>query len=187
MARGELLCLQRRTWHWLGVSWRHEYKGDLDAVDEMLAPNFVNHTKLLPDQAARPRRLQRAIAQLLPPSLRPRSRRGPGSRRRQGGDPLRRAPHPRSRGAYGRCAYRQGLTSRAIVIHRIVEGKIAEEWGMGTIGWNLRGQRLEQERIERERIEQELRVARDHPAGITPQGGAHLRGMADLSLLPARP
>ena len=52
------------------------------------------------------------------------------------------------------------LTNRAIVIHRIVEGKIAEEWGMGTIGATLRKQRLEQEISERERIEQELRVAR---------------------------
>ena len=52
------------------------------------------------------------------------------------------------------------LTNRAIEIHRIVEGKIAEEWGMGTLATELRGERLEQERIERERIEQELRVAR---------------------------
>jgi serine phosphatase RsbU (regulator of sigma subunit) len=52
------------------------------------------------------------------------------------------------------------LTNRAIVIHRIVEGKIAEEWGMGTIGSTLRKQRLEQEISERERVEQELRVAR---------------------------
>jgi serine phosphatase RsbU (regulator of sigma subunit) len=54
----------------------------------------------------------------------------------------------------------RNLTNRAIVIHRIVEGKIAEEWGMGTIGATLRKQRLEQEIRERERVEQELRVAR---------------------------
>jgi hypothetical protein len=52
------------------------------------------------------------------------------------------------------------LTNRAIVIHRISGGKIAEEWGMGTIGLKLRKQRLEQEIRERERVEQELRVAR---------------------------
>jgi hypothetical protein len=52
------------------------------------------------------------------------------------------------------------MTNRVILIHRIVEGKIAEEWGIGTIGSNLRGQLLEQERIERERFERELQVAR---------------------------
>src|SRR5215213_9920409 len=52
------------------------------------------------------------------------------------------------------------MTNRAIVIHRIVEGKIAEEWGMGTLGAKLRGQRLEQEIRERQRVEQELQVAR---------------------------
>jgi len=40
-----------------------------------------------------------------------------------------------------------------IVIHRIVGGKIAEEWGAGTGLSKLRGQRLEQERIERERVD----------------------------------
>src|SRR5918998_5546312 len=52
------------------------------------------------------------------------------------------------------------MTNRVILIHRICEGKIAEEWGIGTIGSNLRGQLLEQERIERERMEQDLQVAR---------------------------
>ena len=45
------------------------------------------------------------------------------------------------------------MTLFVIVIHRISGGKVAEEWGIGTIGSNLRGQLLEQERIERERIE----------------------------------
>jgi SnoaL-like polyketide cyclase len=35
------------------------------------------------------------------------------------------------------------LTNRGIEIHRIVGGKIAEEWGMGTLATKLRGQRLE--------------------------------------------
>jgi predicted ester cyclase len=45
------------------------------------------------------------------------------------------------------------LTNRGIEIHRIVGGKIAEEWGMGALATRLRGECLEQERIEQERIE----------------------------------
>ena len=52
------------------------------------------------------------------------------------------------------------ITNGGIEIHRIVGGKIAEEWGMGTLATKLRGQRVEQEVRERERIEQDLRVAR---------------------------
>jgi serine phosphatase RsbU (regulator of sigma subunit) len=52
------------------------------------------------------------------------------------------------------------LKATAIVIHRMAEGKIVEEWSEGTGLLEATRQRLEQERIERERIEQELRVAR---------------------------
>jgi serine phosphatase RsbU (regulator of sigma subunit) len=58
------------------------------------------------------------------------------------------------------------LTNRVIVINRIVEGKIAEEWGVGTSiselreGFAARMVHLAQERLERERVEHELRVAR---------------------------
>jgi serine phosphatase RsbU (regulator of sigma subunit) len=52
------------------------------------------------------------------------------------------------------------VTYKAIVIHRISEGKIAEEWGLGSAGSELMGQLLEQEERERERIDQELQVAR---------------------------
>jgi hypothetical protein len=49
-----------------------------------------------------------------------------------------------------------------VLIHRIVGGKIAEEWSQGSGLAELMQQRLEQERIERERIEQELLCAA-HP------------------------
>ena len=38
-------------------------KGDLDAMDEMMAPDFVNHTKLLPGQEPGPEGERWAIAQ----------------------------------------------------------------------------------------------------------------------------
>jgi serine phosphatase RsbU (regulator of sigma subunit) len=68
------------------------------------------------------------------------------------------------------------LTNRAIVIHRMVEGKIAEEWGMGTIGATLRKQRLEQEIRERERVEQEMRAARSIQQASLPKEVLTLEG-----------
>jgi predicted ester cyclase len=51
------------------------------------------------------------------------------------------------------------ITIEAIIIHRVVEGKIMEERNKADFSpfWQ---QRVEQERIERERVEQELEVAR---------------------------
>ena len=68
------------------------------------------------------------------------------------------------------------MTDMAVAIHRISEGKIAEEWTMGTIGSTLRGRRLEQERIERERVEQELRVARSIQQASLPKEVPELEG-----------
>jgi hypothetical protein len=68
------------------------------------------------------------------------------------------------------------MTNRVILIHRISGGKVAEEWGVGTIGSNLRRQLLEQERIERERIEHELRVARRIQQASLPKEVPNLEG-----------
>ena len=57
----------------------------------------------------------------------------------------------------------------AIFIHRISDGKIAEERSLGTVGQALMEQRLEQERVERERIEQELEVARSIQQASLPE------------------
>src|SRR5215213_2169902 len=64
----------------------------------------------------------------------------------------------------------------AIFIHRIVEGKLAEEWGAGTGASQLLGQRLEQEMRERERVEQELRVARSIQQASLPKEVPQLEG-----------
>ncbi len=68
------------------------------------------------------------------------------------------------------------VTFKAIVIHRISGGKIAEEWGVGTADSELMGQRLEQERIERERIEQELLVAQRIQQASLPEEVPELEG-----------
>src|SRR5215217_5485256 len=136
-------------------------KRDLAAVEEMLAPDFVNRNKLLLGQKPDRENYLRGIA-----AFHAALSEGHLIIEDQvaGGDKVvtRLVVHsPHDRGELmGVAPTGRVLTNRAIVIHRIVEGKIAEEWGMGTIGSTLRKQRLEQEISERERIEQELRVAR---------------------------
>ena len=136
-------------------------KRDLDAVDEMLAPDFVNRNKLLPGQEPDREDYLQGIA-----AFHAALSEGHLIIEDQvaGGDKVvtRLVVHsPHDRGELmGVAPTGRVLTNRAIVIHRIVEGKIAEEWGMGTIGATLRKQRLEQEIRERERVEQEMRAAR---------------------------
>jgi serine phosphatase RsbU (regulator of sigma subunit)/predicted ester cyclase len=136
-------------------------KGDLDAMDEMMALNFVNHDKIVPGQEPDRDDFLRGIAAfhaaLSPVRL--------IIEDQVAGDDkvvtrfIIYATHDRGE-LMGVAPTGRDLNHRAIVVHRIVEGKIAEEWGMGTIGATLRKQRLEQEIRERERIEQELQVAR---------------------------
>ena len=136
-------------------------RGDVDALEEMLPSDFVSHTKLLPEEVQGREGVIWAAAQVA----------GAISNASvvvedqvaQGEKVVTRfsvhSTHDRGE-IMGLAPSGRQMTNRVILIHRIVKGKIAEEWGIGTIGSNLRGQLLEQERIERERIEQELQVAR---------------------------
>jgi serine phosphatase RsbU (regulator of sigma subunit) len=56
-----------------------------------------------------------------------------------------------------------------IIINRLVDGKIAEEWSEGTYAYELTQQRLDQELRERERFEQELRVAQRIQQALLPK------------------
>jgi serine phosphatase RsbU (regulator of sigma subunit)/predicted ester cyclase len=150
---------------------------DLDAVDEMLAPDFINQNKLLPGQEPDREDYLRGIAAF-------HAALSPGrliiEDQVAGGDRVVtrftvHATHDRGE-LMGVAPTGRELTNRAIVIHRIVEGKIAEEWGMGTIGSTLRKQRLEQEIRERERVEQELRVARSIQQASLPKEVPQLEG-----------
>jgi predicted ester cyclase len=136
-------------------------KRDLHAVDEMLAPDFVNRNKLLPGQELERQDYLRGIAAF-------HAALSPGrliiEDQVAGADKvvtrfIVHAIHDRGE-LMGVAPTGKDLTNRAIVVHRIVEGRIAEEWGMGTIGATLRKQRLEQEIRERERVEQQMRAAR---------------------------
>ena len=171
MSAEENMALVRRFWETRVV------KRDLDAVDEMLAPDFVNHNKSVSGQGHDREDYLRGISAF-------HAALSPGrliiEDQVAGGDKvvtrfIVHATHDRGE-LIGVAPSGRELTNRAIVIHRIVEGKIAEEWGMGTIGSTLRKQRLEQEIRERERVEQELQVARSIQQASLPEEIPELEG-----------
>src|ERR687897_1373875 len=150
---------------------------DLAAVDEMLAPDFINHNKLVPGQEPDREDYLRGIAAF-------HAALSPGrliiEDQVAGGDKvvtrfIVHSLHDRGE-LMGVAPSGRELTNRVIIIHRIVGGKIAEEWGMGTIGTTLRKQRLEQEIRERERVEQELQVARSIQQASLPEKVPTLEG-----------
>src|SRR5215211_9401572 len=145
-------------------------KADLDAIEEMLAPDFVVHTRLFPDQQSDQsdrEAYKRSVAEYFAAFSNVRFL---VEDQVAGGEKvvtrfIVRGTHDR-RELMGVAPTGREATNIAIAIHRIVGGKIAEEWGVGTSiselreGFVARWQHLEQERIERELLEQELLVAR---------------------------
>jgi serine phosphatase RsbU (regulator of sigma subunit)/predicted ester cyclase len=151
--------------------------GDLGALDELLAPDFVNHNRLLPGQEPGREGYKRSVSAYHAAFS---NLRWLVEDQVAAGDKvvtrfIVHATHDRGE-LMGVAPTGREITNRVIVIHRISDGKIAEEWGMGTIGATLRRQRLEQEERERERIEQELRVARRIQQASLPKEVPELEG-----------
>jgi predicted ester cyclase len=135
--------------------------GDVDAVDEVLAPDFVNHTKVLPDEEPGREGFMQAIA--LYNAAFSNSSVFIEDQVAAGDKVVTRCvvrrTHDRGK-VMGVAPTGRELTYMPVVIHRIEGGKIAEQWGGGTGLSELRGLGLEQSERERERVEQELLVAR---------------------------
>jgi predicted ester cyclase len=130
--------------------------GNLDVADELLAPNFAwklpgkdasieDYKQWVANQLAASSDLHFSIEEQVA----------------EGGNVITRligsGTHDQEEFG-GFAPSRVRITIEAIIIHRVVEGKIVEERNKADFSpfWQ---QRLEQERIERERFEQELRVA----------------------------
>src|ERR671911_714760 len=151
-------------------------EGDLDAMDEIMAPDLVQHTQA-PGQHSDRESVKRAVAQFSAAFSDVRFvieellAAGEKVVSRVSG----RGTHDRSE-LMGVAPTGTEVASMAIFIHRIEGGKIAEEWGAGTGLSELLRQRLEQERIERERIEQELQVARRIQQASLPEEVPTLEG-----------
>jgi serine phosphatase RsbU (regulator of sigma subunit)/predicted ester cyclase len=151
--------------------------GDLRAMDEIMTPDYINHTELVPGQQPGPEGEKRAIAQFS--AAFSKSSVHFEDQVAAGDKVVSRCILHRThdRGEFmGVAPTGREMTLLVIVIHRISGGKVAEEWGLGTIGSTLRGELLEQERIERERIEQDLRVARSIQQASLPKEVPTLEG-----------
>jgi serine phosphatase RsbU (regulator of sigma subunit)/predicted ester cyclase len=151
--------------------------GDLRAMDEIMTPDYINYTKLVPGQQPGPEGEKRAIAQFSA-AFSKSSVHFEDQVAAEDKVVSRCILHrTHDRGEFmGVAPTGREMTLLVIVIHRISGGKVAEEWGLGTIGSTLRGELLEQERIERERIEQDLRVARSIQQASLPKEVPTLEG-----------
>ena len=151
-------------------------KADLDAMEEMMAPDFVDHTlapSQQPDREGYKRQVAEYVTAFSDVRLVIEDQVAAGDKvvsRISGG-----GTHDRKE-IMGVAPTGRKATYMAIIIHRISGGKIAEEWGAGTGLSELRGQRLEQEARERERIEQELRVARRIQQALLPESIPQFEG-----------
>jgi serine phosphatase RsbU (regulator of sigma subunit)/ketosteroid isomerase-like protein len=153
-----------------------QVKGDLVTLEELLAPDFVDHS-LQPGQEPSREDFMRWIAQLSAavsnPSVLIEDQAADGDK------VISRLTMKRThdRGEFmGYAPTGMELTTTAIIIHRIVGGKITEEWSESSGLAEAMRQRLERERIERERIEQDLRVARSIQQASLPKEVPTLEG-----------
>jgi serine phosphatase RsbU (regulator of sigma subunit) len=134
-------------------------RGNLDIADELLSADYVDHTTP-PGRHAGREGLKRSVAKQrasssdLHISIEEQIAEGDkvvtwviGS-----------GAHDRER-FMGLAPTGERMTMKHIIISRVVEGRIVEEWRVSDIS-DMWQRRLQRERIERERIEQELLVAR---------------------------
>ena len=134
--------------------------GDLETLDELLAPDYVDHS-LFPGQEPGREGFMQSVAedQAIFSNIRIRIEDQAADEDKVISRLTVNRVHDRGE-FLGVAPTGMEFTTTAIVIHRIVGGKIVEEWSESTAVAEAMRQRLEQERIERERVEQELRVAR---------------------------
>jgi serine phosphatase RsbU (regulator of sigma subunit)/predicted ester cyclase len=149
---------------------------DLDTLDELLAPDFVDHS-LQPDQEPGREGFIRSVAE--EPAIFSNVHFNIEDQAADGDKVITRLTTKRThdRGEFlGVAPTGMEIKTTAIVIHRISGDKIVEEWSESTGVAEAMRQRLEQERIERERVEQELQVARSIQQASLPKEVPTLEG-----------
>jgi predicted ester cyclase len=149
---------------------------DPDALEELLAPDFVDHS-LQPDQEPGREGFIRSVAE--EPAIFSNLRANIDDQLAEGDKVTTRFTWRRihDRGEFlGLAPTGMEIKTTAIVINRVSGGKITEEWSESTGVLEATRQRLEQERIERERIEQELQLARSIQQASLPKEVPSLQG-----------
>jgi len=149
---------------------------DPDALEELLAPDFVDHS-LQPDQEPGREGFIRSVAE--EPAIFSNLRANIDDQVAEGDKVITRFTWRRihDRGEFlGLAPTGMEIKTTAILINRVSGGKILEEWSESTGVLEATRQRLEQERIERERIEQELQLARSIQQASLPKEVPSLQG-----------
>src|SRR5215218_2348558 len=149
---------------------------DLDTLDELLALDFVDHSLQADQEPGREGFIRSVAAE---PAIFSNVRANIEDQAAEGNKVITRLTLSRihDRGEFlGVAPTGMEIKTSAIVIHRIVGGKIVEEWSESTGALEATRQRLEQEMIERERAEQELQVARRIQQASLPQEVPPLEG-----------
>jgi serine phosphatase RsbU (regulator of sigma subunit) len=149
--------------------------GNLDAIDELMAPEYLDHGVPSGQYAGREGH-KRSVAKQLAASS---DLRFHIEEQIAEGDKVvtwvvGSGTHDRER-FMGLAPTGERVTIENIIISRVVDGKIVEDRGVRDASrvWQ---QRLQQERIERERVEQELQVARNIQQASLPKEVPKLEG-----------
>src|SRR5918999_4745797 len=156
--------------------WEAVARGDLDTLDELLAPDFVDHSSFAGQEPGREGYKQQVAEQLAALSevrciIEDQLAKGEKVVTRI----TWRSIHDRGE-YFGLMPRDKEVEVTAMTMHRIVRGKITEEWSEGSGSAEVAQAHLEQEVRERERLEQELRVARRIQQASLPKAGATLEG-----------
>jgi len=150
-------------------------RGNLDKADELLAPEYVDHT-VPPGKYAGREGLKRSVAK----------QRASSSdlhinieEQIAEGDKvvtwvIGSGTHDRE-SFMGLAPTGARMTMKHIFISRVLDSRIVEQWGVSDIS-SVWQQRLQRERIERERVEQELQVARHIQQASLPKEVPSLQG-----------
>jgi serine phosphatase RsbU (regulator of sigma subunit)/ketosteroid isomerase-like protein len=156
--------------------WEAVARGDIDAIDELLAADFVDHSTLAGQEPGREGYKQQVAEQHAALS----DVRSTIEDQVAKGDKVVTRVTWRSihdRGEYfGLMPRDKEVVVTSMAMHRIEGGKIAEEWSEDNGSAEVAEAHLEQEIRDRERVEQELMVARSIQQASLPKEVPQLEG-----------